>query len=153
MKEDQKEEKAKYLYITIVVLILSIGVCLRLFFGPFLFPIPKIVAWSVGGIFFLVGSIISNQWHKLKDEIYKGKLVTEGIYAHIRHPHYSSIILMMFGASFLLQSLLVFLFAILNVIILNQAAKEEEDYLIKKYGATYKEYMKKVRWRFIPLVI
>ena len=153
MEGGQREEKAKYVYLTIIVFVLLIGVCLRLFFGPFLFPIPNIVAWLVGGIFFLAGSIISYQWHKLKDKIYEGKLVTEGIYAHIRHPHYSSIILMMFGASFLLQSLLVFLFAILNVIILNQAAKKEEEYLIKTHGAIYKEYMKKVRWRFIPLVI
>jgi len=111
------------------------------------------VAWSVGGVFLLVGSIIFIQWHKLKEEIYKGVLVTKGIYEHIRHPHYLSIILMMFGASFFLQSLWVLIFAILNVIILNEAARKEEDYLIKTHGAKYEEYMKKVRWRFIPLVI
>ncbi|MCF3653254.1 MAG: isoprenylcysteine carboxylmethyltransferase family protein [Aigarchaeota archaeon] len=153
MRESQRKEEAKYVYMTTVVLILLIGFCLRLFFGPLLFPITDVVAWSIGGIFLLISSIISYQWHKLKGKIYEGKLVTEGIYAYIRHPHYSSIILMIFGISFLLQSLLVFLFAILNVIILNQAAKEEEGYLIKKHGAIYEEYMRKVRWRFIPLVI
>jgi len=148
-----KEEKAKYVYASIVVFILLTGVYVRLFFGPFLFPVPNIVAWSVGGVFLLVGSILFIQWHKLKDEIYKGVLVTKGVYEYIRHPHYSSIILMMFGASFLLQSLLVILFAISNVVILNEAARKEEDYLIKTHGAKYEEYMKKVRWRFIPLVI
>jgi protein-S-isoprenylcysteine O-methyltransferase Ste14 len=151
--KDQREEKAKYVYMTMVALILLIGFCLRLFLGPLLFSIPNILAWSVGIVFLLISSIIFNQWHKLKDRIYRGELVTEGIYKYVRHPHYSSIILMMFGVSFLLQSLLILLFAILNTIILNRAAKEEEEYLIKKHGNIYKEYMKKVRWRFIPLVI
>jgi len=129
--ESQGEGKAKYVYVTTVALILLIGICLRLSFGPLLFPIPNIVAWPVGGVFPLIGSMIFNKWHGLKDKIYGGELVTQGIYDHIRHPHYSSIILIMFGASFLTQSLLVLSFAILNVIILNQAAKEEEEYLIK----------------------
>ena len=95
-----RKEKAKYVYTAIVVFIFLTGVYVKLFFGPLLFPIPNIVAWSVGGVFLLVGSIIFIQWHKLKEEIYKGVLVTKGIYEHIRHPHYLSIILMMFGASF-----------------------------------------------------
>jgi protein-S-isoprenylcysteine O-methyltransferase Ste14 len=148
-----REEKAKYVYAATVVFILLAGVYVRLFFGPFLFPLPNIVAWSVGGVFFFVGSILFIKWRKLKDEIYKGTLVTKGVYEHIRHPHYSSIILMAFGVSFLLQSLLFLLFAIFNVIVLNEVARKEEDYLIKTHGAEYEEYMKKVRWRFIPLVI
>jgi len=147
------EEKAKYVYAATVVFILLAGVYVRLFFGPFLFPLPNIVAWSVGGVFFFVGSILFIKWRKLKDEIYKGTLVTKGVYEHIRHPHYSSIILMAFGVSFLLQSLLFLLFTIFNVIVLNEVARKEEDYLIKTHGAEYEEYMKKVRWRFIPLVI
>lgn len=107
----------------------------------------------MGVVFFFVGSILFIKWRKLKDEIYKGTLVTKGVYEHIRHPHYSSIILMAFGVSFLLQSLLFLLFAIFNVIVLNEVARKEEDYLIKTHGAEYEEYMKKVRWRFIPLVI
>jgi protein-S-isoprenylcysteine O-methyltransferase Ste14 len=153
MKENRKKEKANYVYITIIVLILSICLCLRLFFGSFLFPIPNIVAWLVGGVLFLVGFVISNRWHKFSHKIYSGKLVTEGIYEYIRHPHYSSIIVAVFGASFLLQSLPVFLFAVLNVAILNQAAKEEEEYLIKTHGDAYKKYKEKVRWRFIPWII
>jgi protein-S-isoprenylcysteine O-methyltransferase Ste14 len=148
-----REEKAKYVYAATVVFILLAGVYVRLFFGPFLFPLPNIVAWSVGGVFFFVGSILFIKWRKLKDEIYKGTLVTKGVYEHIRHPHYSSIILMAFGVSFLLQSLLFLLFTIFNVIVLNEVARKEEDYLIKTHGAEYEEYMKKVRWRFIPLVI
>jgi protein-S-isoprenylcysteine O-methyltransferase Ste14 len=148
-----REEKAKYVYAAIVVFILLTSIYVRLFFGPFLFQLPNIVAWSVGGVFFFVGSILFIKWRKLKDEIYKGILVTKGVYEHIRHPHYSSNILMAFGVSFLLQSLLFLLFAILNVIVLNEVARKEEDYLIKTYGAAYNEYMKKVRWRFIPLVM
>jgi len=49
-----REEKAKYVYAATVVFILLAGVYVRLFFGPFLFPLPNIVAWSVGVYFSLL---------------------------------------------------------------------------------------------------
>uniref|UniRef100_A0A7J3X4Y1 Isoprenylcysteine carboxylmethyltransferase family protein n=1 Tax=Thermofilum pendens TaxID=2269 RepID=A0A7J3X4Y1_THEPE len=75
------------------------------------------------------------------------------MYARVRHPHYSSTILLVLGAALLPQSLPALLFAILNVVILYRAAKEEEEHLLETHGAAYEEYMKKVRWRSIPWVI
>ena len=146
------KERAGRVYIAVVALVLLTSTYLRVLLGPLL-PIPNAVAWPAGGVLLLVGFTISHRWHRLKARIYAGELVTEGVYAHVRHPHYSSIILMVLGAALLLQSLPALLFAILNVAILYQAAKEEEEHLLETHGAAYEEYMKKVRWRFIPWVI
>jgi len=69
MRENQRKEEAKYVYMTTIALILLIGFCLRLFFSLFYSPITDVVAWSIGGILLLISSTISYQWHKLKGNI------------------------------------------------------------------------------------
>ena len=125
MKKERKEEFAsKFIYISSIASVILLGVYFRVIFGPIFFPLPTlIVAFFVGIWLVLCGGVMSFKWHELKDRIYSGELVTEGLYKYVRHPHYSSIILSMFGISPLLQSLLIFLFALLNTIILNEAAK------------------------------
>ncbi len=154
IRRPQKEKrKCHLLYIISTLLVFTIGISLRLFSGPFLFPIPNIAAWLIGSILLLIGLTIFGWWHHFRHKIYEGKLVTEGVYRYIRHPHYSSIIVGMFGVSFLFQSMIFLLFSFFTVSGLNQHAKEEEEHLIKTYGDLYKKYMKRVRWRFIPRVI
>jgi len=156
IRRSQKAKKEKIyhlLYIISTVLVFVIGISLRLFFGPFLFPIPDMAVWLIGGAALLIGLVIWWWWTTFWHKKYRGQLVTEGMYKYIRHPHYSSIIVGMFGISFLFQSLIILLFAFFNVLVLNQAAKEEEKHLIKTHGDVYKKYMKKVRWKFIPRII
>jgi len=40
------------------------------------------------------------------------------------------------------------IFTLLTILI----AIKEEEYLLKKFGEQYREYMQKVRWRFIPKI-
>ena len=135
MKKERKEEFAsKFIYISSIASVILLGVYFRVIFGPIFFPLPTLVAFFVGIWLVLCGGVMSFKWHELKDRIYSGELVTEGLYKYVRHPHYSSIILSMFGISPLLQSLLIFLFVLLNTIILNEAAKREEEHLIKTFG-------------------
>ncbi len=153
IRKSAKHKLYEKIYGILTVLIFGIGIGLRLFFGPLLFPIPDEVAWLIGGIVILTGLAIYGWWTSFWRKKYRGELVTEGLYKYMRHPHYSSIIVVMFWVSFLFQSLIILLFSIFTVFGLNQAAKEEEEHLIKTYGDAYKKYMKKVRWRFIPRVI
>lgn len=71
-------------------------------------------------------------------------LTTKGIYKYIRHPLYSSTILMMYGFSFLFFNPLVF---ILNTIIfipfMIYRARQEEDLLLITFKDEFLEYKSK----------
>jgi protein-S-isoprenylcysteine O-methyltransferase Ste14 len=79
-------------------------------------------------------------------------LVKTGIYKYIRHPLYSSLILIAWGAflkdiSFLSASL-----AILATIFSTATAIVEEGENIQRFGDVYTHYMKSTK-RFIPFIV
>ncbi len=80
----------------------------------------------------------------------KGKhLITEGVYAHVRHPQYSALFLITLG--FLIQwpsILTLIMWPILMFTYYRLAMKEEKD-VEKIFGKQYGEYSKKVP-AFIP---
>ncbi len=68
-------------------------------------------------------------------------LVTTGIYKYIRHPLYSSTILMIFGSSFLFANPLIF--ALNTVVFLPfmvYRAWQEDSMLLDTFGSPYAEY-------------
>lgn len=78
-------------------------------------------------------------------------LVTSGLYKFIRHPMYSSLLFLAWGAYFKLPSWLGVSLAIMATLLLNAAAKAEEAENMGYFGPVYCEYMKKTK-RFIPFV-
>jgi len=124
-----------------------------------LFPTPKIsssiLVKSIGIIFILIGlwlhrisHTIHKQAHQPKEKI--KKIISNGIYSKIRHPCYLEIVLYYFGLFFLIGSLTMLLPIFLFMFILYHSIIHEEKYLREKLGEEYKNYMKKVPWRFIP---
>lgn len=119
---------------------------------PF-FPISNII-----GVVLLVAAFAIHQaMHKVHVQAHEqaeeiSKLVTNGVYTKMRHPGYSSLIFMYIGFALAWGILLifvpVFVFAVLTVL----TAMREEIVLRKKFDKEYKEYMKRVPWRFIPFV-
>ncbi len=87
-------------------------------------------------------------WHKN----YKGQLVTDGIFKYIRHPHYTSLIIVGFGLAFFFYSVAALLIAIISIPIMLLSVIDEERVLIKQYGYKYKEFMRKTPWRMIPKI-
>lgn len=84
--------------------------------------------------------------------VYQAKaeeLVTDGIYAHIRHPQYTGIILATFGTLVHWPTLLTFFLWPILIYAYLRLARTEEKEMIKRYGARYKEYQGKVPM-FIP---
>jgi protein-S-isoprenylcysteine O-methyltransferase Ste14 len=75
-------------------------------------------------------------------------LVQHGLYAHIRHPLYSSMILELAGLFLWIPSLTILVACILGVIWVMLQAKLEEMDLVQRLPA-YEEYMERVP-RFIP---
>lgn len=79
-------------------------------------------------------------------------LVTTGIYHYIRHPMYSSLLFLAWGACLKSVSFVTFFLAVVATVALFLTAKFEEVEDIARFGEEYRNYMKNT-WRFIPLVI
>ena len=110
-------------------------------FGPF--HIASFVL--IGGGFML----IARGWSSLHAAQRRHRLVTDGIYAKVRHPQYDGFILVMLG--FLLQwptLLTLAMFPVLVVMYVRLARHEERDAL-REFGDEYRRYMARVPG-FIP---
>ncbi len=80
----------------------------------------------------------------------KGRLATRGLYALFLNPMYTfQILLTVPGLLLLLNSWLTLLTIIPTFIAFKVFAKEEEKYLEEEFGVQYKEYKKKVLFRFL----
>jgi protein-S-isoprenylcysteine O-methyltransferase Ste14 len=78
-------------------------------------------------------------------------LVTVGIYKYIRHPLYSSLLLLTWGAFFKNPSWPGVLLAFFSSLCLFLTAKNEEAECLRYFGKTYQVYMQGTK-RFIPFL-
>ena len=115
-------------------------------------PIEKIFTITIGIIIFLLGALLYFKWEIFWEKTYRGQLVTTGIFQYIRHPHYTSLLIIGFGLALFFYSLAALLIAVIAVPIMIWSILDEEKLLIKQYGDDYKKYMKKVPWRLIPKI-
>jgi len=114
--------------------------------------IDKNASIIIGIIIFLLGTYVYFKWEIFWHKTYHGQLVTNGIFQHIRHPHYTSLLIIGFGLALFFHSLFVLIIAIIAIPIMIWSIIDEEKLLIKQYGDEYKKYMKKVPWRIIPKI-
>jgi protein-S-isoprenylcysteine O-methyltransferase Ste14 len=134
-----------------LILIILIGP-LTGFFGVWRLPINIILSIILGIFIFLLGAYVYFKWEIFWNKTYKGQLITGGIFQHIRHPHYVSLLIVGFGLALFFYSVLALTIALLAVPIMILSILDEEKHLIKQYGEKYKEYMKEVPWRLIPKI-
>lgn len=134
-----------------VLLIILIGP-LTAYYSVWEIPLPKLMTIISGCIVFLLGTYVYFKWEIFWHKTYKGQLVTDGIFQHIRHPHYTSILIVGFGLALFFYSLFAFAIAVIAIPIMIWSIVDEEKVLMKQYGDPYKEYMKKVPWRIIPRI-
>ena len=134
-----------------LLLIIMIGPLTGLY-GVWKLPINLFISIILGITIFLLGTYVYFKWEIFWYKTYKGQLVTGGIFQHIRHPHYVSILIVGFGLALFFYSLSALIIAFLGIPIMIWSILDEEKLLIKQYGDEYKEYMKKVPWRLIPRI-
>ena len=79
------------------------------------------------------------------------KLVTNGIYAYIRHPLYSSLLLLAWGIFFKALSPASIALVLVATTFLVATAMADETECTRFFGDEYQEYMQKTK-RFIPLL-
>jgi protein-S-isoprenylcysteine O-methyltransferase Ste14 len=111
----------------------------------------------IGGAIFLGGWIFHAYCHRAHKQAHEQSqqiegLVTTGVFSKMRHPMYASLILMYLGLAIawgivwmLLPSLLFSTLTVLTTI-------KEEEFLLRRFGHQYEEYMQTVPWRLIPKI-
>jgi len=132
-----------------LLLLIMIGP-LTAIFNIWRLPIPLILSITLGAIIFLSGTFLYFKWEIFWHKNYNGQLVTNGIFKHIRHPHYTSLLIIGFGLAFFFFSAVAISIAIIAVPIMIISIFDEEKLLIRQYGEEYKKFMKKTPWRMIP---
>lgn len=99
------------------------------------------------GIYLWVNAVIIC---KLDDNIRDNKLVTTGVYAYVRNPIYSAVLLVCTGAIIIANNLYLFVLPVLYWAFLTILMKNtEEKWLLNLHGKEYINYCKKVN-RCIP---
>ena len=79
------------------------------------------------------------------------QLVTSGIYHYIRHPLYSSLLLLVWGIFFKLPSLAGLAVTAVATTFLLATAQADENECVQFFGEEYRKYMKQTK-RFIPFL-
>jgi methanethiol S-methyltransferase len=93
--------------------------------------------------------LLSKGWRQVHGG--RGRMITDGLYAHVCHPQYTGLFLVILG--FLVQwpTLLTVLMAPILVFAYVRLARSEEQYMISHFGDNYTEYMRSVPAFFPPL--
>ena len=79
------------------------------------------------------------------------QLVTTGIYRYIRHPLYSSLLLLTWGIFFKAPGLLGILLTLVSTTFLFATAVADEGECIRYFGDEYRDYKRRSK-RFIPFL-
>ncbi len=103
----------------------------------------------IGGLVTIFGiSLIVAGW-KIIYQTKTENLVTDGIYARIRHPQYTGIIIAAFGTFIHWPTILTLLMLPILMVAYYKLAKKEEREMEVKFGKIYREYKKRVPM-FLP---
>lgn len=103
-------------------------------------PIANVIILS--GMFLIVFS-----WSRIFKA--KHKLVTTGIYGHVRHPQYLGFLLLTLGINFLWTTFSTLILWPILTLLYYRLAKEEEKSMEKEFGEKHREYRNMVPM-FIP---
>lgn len=122
-------------------------------------PLNILVLFQVLGMgLFLVGIAMNVAGHLALKEQYAdlwapSKLgedfVKTGIYSRIRHPIYSGVMMFEVGLVLYFQTWFGLALLIPTFVIIVKAASKEEEFLVKRFGEGYEEYMSRTR-QFLP---
>jgi protein-S-isoprenylcysteine O-methyltransferase Ste14 len=78
-----------------------------------------------------------------------GELITDGLFAHVRHPIYALSIMLMVCSVVIVPTLPMLFIALVHIVLMNLKARNEERHLLSVHGDGYKTYLARTG-RFFP---
>ncbi|MEZ5318113.1 MAG: isoprenylcysteine carboxylmethyltransferase family protein [Vicinamibacterales bacterium] len=114
-------------------------------------PMAHIVAMLIGYAFVFAGAtLVADGWRRVHQARREKRLVTDGVYARMRHPQYSGLFLIVFGEGVVHWPTIVSVAAFpIIVAAYTMLARKEERQMLAQFGDTYREYQRRVPM-FIP---
>jgi len=76
-------------------------------------------------------------------------LITDGLFARVRHPIYAFSIALMIATAIVLPSVPLLVVALAHVVLMNVKARSEEAHLARMHGDAYRRYVERTG-RFVP---
>lgn len=114
-------------------------------------PTAHIVAMLLGySIVFVGATLVADGWRRIHQARGSDTLMTDGIYARMRHPQYSGLFLIVFGEGVVHWPTLLSVVAFpIIVAAYTFLARKEEKQMLAKFGDEYRQYQRCVPM-FIP---
>ena len=119
--------------------------------------LPPWLVWTAAGLFLLAYALYAevlreNAYLSRTIEVQDGqKVVDTGLYGLVRHPMYAVTLLLFLAMPLILASPFSFAVMLLYLPIIVKRIRNEEKVLAEGLEG-YRDYMKKVRWRLLPLI-
>ena len=92
---------------------------------------------------------MGSDWRMAVSETQKSALITDGLFARVRHPIYALQMLLMLCTVVIVPTAPIFVIAIVHLALMNLKARNEEHHLLKMHGASYRAYLERTG-RFFP---
>jgi methanethiol S-methyltransferase len=110
-----------------------------------------IVAMVLGyAIVFAGATLVADGWRRIHRASREETLMTDGVYARVRHPQYTGLFLIVFGEGIVHWPTIVSVAAFpIIVLAYTLLARKEERQMLEKFGDEYREYQRRVPM-FIP---
>jgi protein-S-isoprenylcysteine O-methyltransferase Ste14 len=115
----------------------------------FVFP-GRVLRWLGVIVLILAGLNLGRNLTPLPKPKTDSVLVTTGLFALVRHPIYSALLLLSFGSALERQHVLALIFSLCLAVLLELKSIREERWLLEKF-ADYSAYQKRVK-KFIPWI-
>ena len=92
---------------------------------------------------------MGSDWRMAVSETQKSALITDGLFARVRHPIYALQMLLMLCTVVIVPTAPIFVIALVHLALMNLKARNEEHHLLKMHGARYRAYLERTG-RFFP---
>lgn len=161
---DTKNDKDDSAQLAIYLFIINLTPVIICLFTDFAQPPKHFTLSSLVCIFLMIDAVVLrvSAMGKLKEQftrtirIEKGKdkLITDGVYAIVRHPGYAANLIMFVNYYYLATGsfICIAFFLVLFYLNWNRRMNNEEQMMIQHYGDEYKKYMTVTKYRVLPYV-